>query len=365
MRFSGKKAGVIGTLGANFSGHNGNIDTGFTTPDPYILHNLFLQMKNNGCEYVVMEASAHAIALKKLDGIDFEVGVLTNITEDHLDYFKNMEDYAFTKLKLFEDYKVKSALFCGDDKLCLSFASLCNCPVLTYGLNPFCDINAKDIKKSFEGSSFICDYAGELINIDSSLVGEYNIQNALACIGVCLKLGLSKEIIMQGVNSLNQTEGRFNIVKYKNLNLVIDYAHTPDGLEKVLSTARDLTDNKVVAIFGCGGNRDKLKRPIMGRIAEAYADDVILTSDNPRYEEPMSIIGDIKKGMSSKAIIIENRKEAIEYALSKYKNGETIIIAGKGAEKYQEIKGEKIPYNDFDVIYDFIKSQIIKENLTD
>lgn len=351
LRYSGAKVGLIGTLGANIG--DKVIDTGLTTPDPYMLHSLFKDMKEKGFEYVVMEASAHALALNKLDGINFEIGVLTNITEDHLDFFGNMENYAKAKLKLFDKNRVKLGVICGDDEIGRKLLVRPSVPVISYGLSDFCDVNAKNITKSFDGSTFDCEYLGEEFDIKTNLVGEYNIQNALASIAVCRSLGVPKELVRFGMSCISPVEGRFNIIKMDGHNIVVDYAHTPDGLEKLLKTARELSNNKIVVIFGCGGNRDKQKRPIMGAVATKNADEVILTSDNPRYEDPYDIIADITDGITRNCRVIENRKEAIMYALDRFNNNETIVIAGKGAEKYQEIKGKKYPYNDFDIVYDY------------
>ena len=361
LRFSGEKVGVIGTLGANID--NKQVDTGFTTPDPYILHKLFFEMKKEGCKYVVMEASAHALYLDKLEGIKFEVGVLSNITEDHLDFFHDMYNYANAKYKLFENGRVKLGIVCKDDPLCKIVLNNSNVPIISYGKGKCCDVKAEDIKKSFEGSKFICDYFGEKLDIKTSLAGEYNILNMLAVIAICKSQGLSNEVIEKGMSCINPVEGRFNIIKTEKSNIIIDYAHTPDGLKKILQSARDLSKDRVVVIFGCGGNRDRQKRPIMGDIASSLADDVILTSDNPRYENPLEIIKEIEKGTTKKCKIIENRREAIEYAIDNYNSGQTIIIAGKGAEKYQEINGVKIPYNDYDVVYNHYRKQLANKKL--
>ena len=355
LKSTGAVVGTIGTLGASFNGKT--IDTGFTTPDPYILHKVFAEMKEGGVEYVVMEASAHALALEKLEGINFEIGVLTNITEDHLDFFKTMNRYAKAKYKLFEKGRTKKGIVCDDDVYCKHLLLNSKIPMLSYGLSEGAEINAYDIVKTFNGTRFRCDYLGENYNFEMGLVGDYNIKNALASIAICKNLGIPFEKIRLGLKNVNFPEGRFNVIKMGKTNIIIDYAHTPDGLENVLQTAKDLSNGKVVTIFGCGGNRDRKKRAIMGQVAEQNADRVILTSDNPRFEDPMSIIQDIKDGMISKrVIVIENRKRAIEYALSKYNKGETIIIAGKGAEKYQDVMGQKIPYNDYDVVYSFINN---------
>lgn len=353
---AGARVGTIGTLGATFNGKN--YDTGFTTPDPYLLHKLFAQMKKEGQEFVVMEASAHALALNKLDGIKYEVGVLTNITEDHLDFFGDMDSYAKAKFKLFERGRAKLGIVCAGKTYTKEVENSSEIPLISYGIGEEFDINATNVEKNINESKFMCGCLGEDFPIKMPLVGGYNIENALAAIAVCRTLGIDKSLIQLGMNCLTPVEGRFNVIKMKGQNVIIDFAHTPDGLEKVLMTARELTKGKLVVVFGCGGNRDKKKRAIMGSIAQSLADEVVLTSDNPRYEDPLKIIDDIRKGMSVSPFIIPKRKQAIEYALKQFNQGETIVIAGKGGEKYQEINGRKYPYNDFDVVYNYFRKNI-------
>lgn len=353
FKAAGKRVGIIGTLGVDYG--NTHLETGMTTPDPYLLHKLFKSMLDQNIEYAVMEVSAHALALNKLEGIKFEIGVLTNITEDHLDFFKTMENYAKTKARFFSPEKVKLAIVFGEDKYGKSLLLNAKVPTICYGKKFGFDVSGLKIKTGFEGSEFICDYLGNKFNIKSHLVGEYNVENMLAAISVTRSLGISEENVVKGISNLLPVEGRFNIINFKSNHIVIDYAHTPDGLEKVLKTARSLSDNKLVCIFGCGGNRDMQKRPIMGKIASCLADDVIITSDNPRFEDPQEIINQIEKGCVKPCLTISERREAIKYALKKYKNKTTIVIAGKGAEQYQEIKGVQYPYSDFEVVYNFCK----------
>ncbi|MBQ8909285.1 MAG: UDP-N-acetylmuramoyl-L-alanyl-D-glutamate--2,6-diaminopimelate ligase [Clostridia bacterium] len=356
LETAGARVGVIGTLGARFNGKN--LDTGFTTPDPYLLHKLFAQMKNEGQEFVVMEASAHALALDKLEGIKFEMGVLTNITEDHLDFFGDMASYAKAKFRLFKNGRVKMGIVYGDTDYYSHLLSSADVPIITYGVGDRFDVSGGNIKQSFAGSRFVCNYMGAPMQIQTPLVGGYNIENALASIAVCRSLGIDEKLIQLGMSCLTPVEGRFNVISINGQNVIIDFAHTPDGLAKVLETAKELAKGKVVAIFGCGGNRDRLKRPIMGAIASKLADEVVLTSDNPRFEEPIEIIREIQAGISGNLIIEPNRKKAIEISLQRYNNGETIVIAGKGGERYQEIKGRKYPYNDFDVVYNYFRRNI-------
>ncbi len=360
LRSAGKKVGVIGTLGASVDGEV--VDTGMTTPDPDVLHQIFDKMQKRGCEYVVMEASAHALALDKLDGIKFELGVLTNITEDHLDFFGDMKTYAKAKFRLFERGRTERAIICKGKTFSKDLLPLIQVPFETYGLDEGVDTGAKIIKSDISGNHFVCKRGEEEFEVRPPLVGEYNLENLLASIAICKNFGLSNGQIAKGASCTLPVEGRFNVLKMGKSNIVIDFAHTPDGLEKVLTTARGLSSNKLVVIFGCGGNRDKKKRPIMGEIASRLADVVIVTSDNPRFEHPLEIIGEIRGGVRGKCTCIVDRKRAIEYALKKFCNGETIVIAGKGGERYQDIGGVKEPYNDFDVVGDFYREKIAGEN---
>ncbi len=354
LKGAGYNVGTIGTLGVNLKDRFEN--TGFTTPDPYMLHYIFSHMLALNNDFVVMEASAHALALNKLDGIKFEVGVLTNITEDHLDFFGDMDSYAKAKFKLFEEGRVKVGVYCKGKPYSDMLERVSGVRLFSYGTEPETDFYGQDIKKSFDGTSFECLYGNDKIHVNVPLVGQFNVENTLASISVCRLLGINDWSLLRGLSFIRPVEGRFNIIKTDKANVVIDYAHTPDGLENVLTTAREISTNKVVVVFGCGGNRDRQKRPIMGRVASQLADEVILTSDNPRYENPYDIIAEIKEGVKGDYKILANRKDAIKYALKTYVNGETIVIAGKGAEKYQEIKGEKLPFSDFDVVRDCVKN---------
>ena len=360
LRGAGKNVAKVGTMGIEYNGKC--YETGFTTPDPDILHKHFFEMVNAGVEYVIMEASAHAIALKKLDGLKFEIGVLTNITQDHLDFFGDMSHYAQTKLAFFNSDNMKIGVVCADDGYAQKLISSSqNLTILSYGIENPSDIFAVNIEEGFEGTCFVCNCFDEIAKMKTNLVGRYNVTNALASIIVCRVLGLSLKEVANYIKYVNPVEGRFNVINHPKCNVVIDYAHTPDGLENVLKTARPLTKGRLFVAFGCGGNRDRLKRPIMGKIASQLADKVFLTSDNPRNENPFSIIREIESGIDKNKpyAIYENRTEAISKALDECRKGDTLVIAGKGGEKYQEINGKKIPYNDFDAVYKYFREHIV------
>ena len=275
-----------------------------------------------------------------------------------------MDSYAKAKFKLFERGRTKRGLVCEGKDYVDQLFNTDHTPILSYGFEGNVDFTGSVIEKTFNGSKFYCKSPYGSMGIMTPLVGQYNLENALAAIATCKCLGIDDWDIKKGLSCTLPVEGRFNVIKGDNCNIIVDYAHTPDGLEKVLSTARELTKGKLVVVFGCGGNRDKQKRPIMGKIASELADEVILTNDNPRHEIPCEIIADIKSGMTKRNFFIEeNRTKAINYALRKFNNGETIIIAGKGAEKYQEARGVKHPYNDFDVICQFYKKEALKQEI--
>ena len=357
LKNAGKSVGTIGTMGCDFLGNH--IDTGFTTPDPNLLHSLFYKMKKSGVEYVVMEVSAHSIALQKLAGIMFDCLALTNITEDHLDFFETMENYAKTKISFFNKQHCKHGVVCADDESYFKVIESADIPLISYGIESPSDVFAIDIKTGFDGSSFVCNCMDEILSIKSKLCSDYNVLNTLCAITITRILGFSCEQIKRGVLCSSPEVGRFNVIRQSGINIIIDYAHTPDGLQKVLTSAKKLCERNLYVLFGCGGNRDKIKRHIMGSIATKIADYVFLTSDNPRFEDPFEIIKDIESGVANNNYeAIVDRKEAIRAALDRCEYGDTIIIAGKGGENYQDINGEKIAYSDFDEVYKYFRKNI-------
>lgn len=349
-----KKVGIIGTFGAKWCENKKFLQTNMTTPDPYMLHKIFYKMFMSGCRYVVMEVSAHALFLDKIYDIRFEVGVLTNITQDHLDYFGDMTSYALAKIKFFEEYEVKHKFVYGENKYCKAYNENSVAKCMTYGLKG-CDIVAANIKSDLSGTTFKYVCKNNIFTVSTKLVGKYNVLNIEAAIAVCRAIGVKNYEIVPALKTIKSIAGRFNVIKNGKGYVIIDYAHTPDGLENILKSIKEITSQKVVVIFGCGGDRDKSKRHTMGEIALRLADEVIVTSDNPRTEDPEKIIEDVLSG-DNRAIKITSRKEAIEYGIKNFSNGEVILIAGKGAENYQEICGEKIPFNDTNIVKNYIKN---------
>ena len=345
LQDAGYKVGVIGTNGIFYA--NSFLPAKLTTPDAIDLHEIFSIMKKGGVDYIVMEVSAHAIALKKVWGIKFVCKILTNVTWDHLDYFKTLDEYKKVKLSFFDNSSDLMIVNADDEigqKIIQKFDS-----AISYGINSPSDCFCIDVSK--EGNSFVMNICDNVLNVKTHLYGLFNVYNCISGATCCYFLGVSVDQIHKSLQTLHEAHGRFNIIKFDNKKIIIDFAHTPQGLENVLKTAQKLTDGKLICVFGCGGDRDKSKRKIMGEIAERLTDFCYITSDNPRFENPESIIDEIAQGFTSNGYIKEkNREKAIQLAINSLKSGDTLIICGKGAEKYIDIKGEKIPYSDFDTV---------------
>ncbi|MDD3232307.1 MAG: UDP-N-acetylmuramoyl-L-alanyl-D-glutamate--2,6-diaminopimelate ligase [Clostridia bacterium] len=356
LKQAGKKTAIIGSLGVLWDG--GHLPSDLTTPDPIILHKTLAQLVNCGVENIVMEVSAHALALKKVDNIKFKVGILTNITQDHLDFFKTMDSYADTKLNWFSRKNMEFAVVNADDNyaklLRENGSGLCT---LYYGIYSPSDTFATSIKKSPAKTEFALNLLDNILLCDVNLSGEFNVYNTISAATAALCLGAKVDDIEKSIRNLKAPIGRFNVVDVgKKRTAVVDFAHTPDSLEKVLETARGICRGRMISVFGCGGDRDRLKRPIMGAISEKLADFTVLTSDNPRFENPETIINDIEKGMKGDNYIkIADRKKAIAHVLSKLSPDDVAVFAGKGGELYQDIDGVKIPYSDFEEIEKFKK----------
>lgn len=350
----GKSVGLIGTEGIYIN--HLLLPANLTTPDPIDLHKLIKDMDNNGCEYCVMEVSAHAIALNKIDNIYYDIVGLTNITKDHLDYFINMENYMKCKASLFDYKHAKFGMINTDVKYGKEISKRSNIEIQTVGKDA--DIKIIDSNKGLSGTDFKFQYRDKIYKAHTNLIGDYNISNIMMAIACLINLGININDIIDTINT-NEfiVPGRFNVLNLDtNYNVIIDYAHTPDGIKNVLTAIKNLPIARLITVFGCGGNRDKTKRSEMGEVATDLSDFVIVTSDNPRFENPELIIDDIMTGIkSNNAYRIENRKSAIEYALSIAKANDVVAILGKGAENYQDINGVKIPYSDYDVVDNYFK----------
>lgn len=355
FKAAGKKTGVIGTLGISYGGVF--ISPELTTPDPIYLHGVFADMLSAGVEYVFMEVSAHALYYDKIGGLTFEVGIFTNCTQDHLDFFKNMRDYANCKKLLFKESRCRRAVINSDDKLGVELLSEIKGAV-SYGIDNPADVFAVNVRESLDGTSFVLNLFDALYDVKLNLTALHNVYNAMAA-AACAKLcGLDISVIAKGLASLKSVSGRLErVAKYNGAEIFVDFAHTPDGLEKSLKSLKKLCKGKLYCLFGCGGNRDKLKRPLMGEVAAKYADFCIITSDNPRFEDPYDIIRDVEEGIKPSGkqyVTVTERDVATEYAINLLSDGDILLVAGKGGEQYQEIAGIKHSYNDNTVIKNII-----------
>ncbi len=347
----GFKTGLIGTEGHYILGEK--VAHNLTTPDPYELNSLLFKMRAKGVEVVISEVSAHAIYLKKVAGLKADIAVLTNISQDHLDFFKDYKEYERVKLDYFTEENVKKAIVNIDDNAGKRLASRLeksNLPLVTFGLNNPADCFAIDIYEGIDGIHFVANLCDDLVDIRSSLYGEFNVYNLLASLSVCAELGVCGETLAKAVRKVKNVKGRFSVLRAEKGTIIIDYAHTPDGLQQLLKTARTITKSRLITVFGCGGERDTAKRALMGEIAENYSDYVVVTTDNPRGENAENILHDIEMGFAGRNYkCIADRTEAIIHAIGEMVEGDTVVIAGKGNEEYLEIKGKKIPYSDFEI----------------
>ncbi len=345
------KTGIIGTLGIAYG--DIFISPELTTPDPIFLHRVFRDMVNAGVEYVFMEVSAHALYFDKIRGLRFEAGIFTNCTQDHLDFFGNMQSYAECKCKLFEKGRCSVAIINSDDGL---GAKLINSlpEAVGYGLENPADTFAINIKEEIAGSTFVINLSDEIYEIKLNMPAIHNVYNALAAATCAHILGVNIATIAEGLESLQRVSGRLEkVASYKGADIFVDFAHTPDGLKKSLQALKKLCKGKLYCLFGCGGNRDTGKRPIMGEIAANTADFVIITSDNPRYEDPYEIISQIESGVKKAGksyVSVTDREAATGYAVNLLTKDDILLVAGKGGENYQEIMGIKHSYNDNTVI---------------
>ena len=316
-----------------------------TTPESLDLFALFAKMAENGGEYVVMEVSSHSLYLDRVYGVEFETAVLINVTQDHLDFHKTMENYALAKAKLFAMSKT-SAINLDSD-----YAQLCaenaKGSLLTYSIDNPSLVRAENIRMSERGVIFSISYNDITTEMRLGIPGRFSVYNALAAICACINIGINLEDIQKGLVLAKSVKGRIEVVHTSTpYTMIIDYAHTPDGMENIISAVRAFAKARIITVFGCGGNRDATKRPQMGAIAESLSDIAVVTSDNPRCENPADIIKDILAGMKKdNHVAIENRREAIKYAMQIAQEGDIIILAGKGHETYQEIQHIK---HDFD-----------------
>lgn len=383
LTLSGIKTGYIGTLGVSMQVGSWN-EGERTTPEAMDVQRTMSQMASHGITHVVLECSSHGIDLGRLCGIDFDVCLFTNLTQDHLDYHVTMERYANAKKKLFSELLEKSrkknkiAIFNHDDAYGKKwFSEVDGLTKASFSIHDqHSNLKCKNLLLSAEGAKFEVVIEDECFEVESPLSGEYNVSNVLGAMSVCLSQGCDAKALIANVRKIKPVPGRLDAVEnHKGYHVFVDYAHTDDAFEKVLKTLRPLCKGKLCIVFGCGGDRDKTKRSKMSKVASDFADVIMLTSDNPRNEDPISIIEDVKKGLPSAferisdlKVLQKNsydieidRKTAIQKILSLIQNEDVLLITGKGHESYQEIKGVKHPYNDREVVEQFFEQTKVKK----
>lgn len=352
FRKLGYKAGLLSTVANYVDGKEYHAT--HTTPDPLSLNEMLAKMVDAGCDYAFMEVSSHAIHQKRISGLRFEGGVFTNLTQDHLDYHKTMEEYLKAKKMFFDNLPGTAfALTNIDDKNGLVMLQNTKAKKQTYSVRTLADFKAKILEKHFDGTAI--EINGKELQVQ--FVGVFNVYNLLAVYGATVLLGQDSDKAMLILSTLKPVSGRFETIRSpEDFTAIVDYAHTPDALTNVLEAIHEVLNGKgrVITVVGCGGNRDKTKRPIMAREAVRLSDQVILTSDNPRYEEPQAIINDMADGLNSqqmkKTLLITEREQAIKTACTLAKAGDVILIAGKGHEDYQDVKGVKHHFDDREVV---------------
>jgi len=330
-----------------------------TTPEAPDVQALLAEMVDSGCDACVLEVSSHALALRRVDGITFAAAIFTNLTRDHLDFHADMEDYFQAKRRLFELLpRDRPAVINADDPRAASLIETSG-PSITYGINRPADVSPSPLSYSLQGLAFDARTPRGTIALRSTLVGRPNVYNILAAVATAVALDIPTEAIERGIASLEAVPGRFQVVSTPadNVTVVVDYAHTDDALRNLLETARPLAAGRIITVFGCGGDRDRTKRPLMGMVAGRLSDVILITSDNPRSEEPARIIEEIQRGITpetkkvgaQRVLAIVDRREAIEEAVRSAAPGDLVLVAGKGHEKYQVIGTQTLPFDDVEV----------------
>ena len=368
LRHAGHRVGLIGTIQAMIEDEV--LPTSNTTPDIIVLQQMLAEMRTRGIDTVVMEVSSHALALGRVAGIEFDTAAFTNLTQDHLDFHKTMENYALAKAHLFELVSApgtkegKTAVLNADDAASETMRAHTHCPVITYGVDHPADLTAQDVQLACDGMELTLMHGGErLFHLHTGITGLFNVHNVLAAVGASLAEHVEAADISAALTAFTGVPGRFELVREgQDFAVIVDYAHTPDGMENVLRTARAVTKGRIIAVFGCGGDRDRTKRPIMGRIGAEMADIAILTSDNPRTEDPAAIVNEVERGVlpvigDKPYEKIVDRRTAIFHAIQRAQAGDTVVILGKGHETYQILKDGTIHFDDREQAREAIRSR--------
>ncbi len=368
LRHAGHRVGLIGTIQAMIEDEV--LPTSNTTPDIIVLQQMLAEMRTRGMDTVVMEVSSHALALGRVAGIEFDTAVFTNLTQDHLDFHKTMENYARAKAHLFELVSApgakegKTAVLNADDAASETMRAYTRCPIITYGVDHPADLTAQDVQLACDGMELTLMHGGKrLFHLHTGITGLFNVHNVLAAVGASLAEQVAATDIAAALTAFTGVPGRFELVREgQDFAVIVDYAHTPDGMENVLRTARAVTKGHIIAVFGCGGDRDRTKRPIMGRIGAEMADIAILTSDNPRTEDPTTIVDEVERGVlpvigDKPYEKIVDRRTAIFHAIGRAQAGDTVVILGKGHETYQILKDGTIHFDDREQAREAIRSR--------
>ena len=370
LKAAGFNCGVLGTV--NYRFNKKVYPAPNTTPESYEMQKILRQMIDEGVTHVIAEVSSHAIDLKRIDDCDFDLGIFTNLSSEHLDYHQTMEAYFQAKKRLFSEVLPRSKkkytqkmIINADDEWGQRILQEAQIPSLTYGLAEQCAISVKHYDLSLDGIKAALELNGNMISVSSSLIGRFNLYNMMAAAGTAGILGVSSSVIKSGIENLSSVPGRLERIETSfGASVFVDYAHKPDALTQVLQNLSRLKKKRIITVFGCGGNRDRVKRPLMGAAAANYSDLTIITSDNPRLEEPMAIIAEIEEGVDKKKfkrtsldnlkakdgqhlyVIIPDRREAIASAINAAETGDIVLIAGKGHEDYQILGTQKINFDD-------------------
>ncbi len=355
----GHSCGLIGTI-KNLIGDE-SVPSVLTTPDPFIMHALFKRMADKGLRYCVIEASSQALHQKRLEGISFSAGVLTNISQDHLDYHGTMEEYIAAKKELF--YNCDKAIINEDDDNADYFKSGVKAPILTYSAEKDSMFKAANVSYHSNGIDYTLETEKGDYPVHFGIAGSFSVYNSLSAIALVCALGFSTEEAAKAAKLAKSVPGRLESVNHNQpYNIIIDYAHTPDGLEKAIDAVKSFTKGRVISVFGCGGDRDKAKRPLMGKIASLHSDITVVTSDNPRTEDPKAIIDEILMGIENgkdNVFVETDRTKAIKLALDKAEKGDTVLLLGKGHETYQIIGLNKKHYDEREVIEKLLNGERI------
>ncbi len=355
---AGHKVGLIGTVCCMIGDET--IPAKLTTPDPLVTQNQLRMMAEAGVDYVVMEVSAHALRMNRLAGMHFDVGAFSNFSQDHLDFFSSMDDYFACKMDFFDPAYTDKIVYNVDDETVAAGLEALGRPALRVGIRESSDFYANDIEVGERGCSFLMSWHKQFrVAVALKLAGIFNVYNAMLAAAICASIGVDADTIRRGLEDVRAVPGRIELLDTDTpYRVILDYAHSPDSLENILKAVRQTTKGRMIALFGCGGNRDAGKRPIMGEIGGELADYCILTSDNPRNEDPDEILREIEEGIRGTGcpyVVIENRREAIRYALKFAQPSDVVVLAGKGHETYQEICGVRHPFDEKIVVAELLR----------